>query len=205
VNELVDKFNAVPSSQRYLGLVVAVLGILAVFWFALYSPTLDSIDKNKKRVDALQREKQSLAEFKRKKAKVLAELETLSSRLTEAQDKLPKDAEIPSLLQRIHNQAKTAGLEIKRFQRKPDSQKDFYVEIPVEMELAGTYDNLADFFFYIGRMTRIVNVSDISMKRKNNNLEGTGDLVVTAKAKTFRDRSDAEMAPAAKGRKRRKK
>ncbi len=205
MNELVDKFNAVPSSQRYLGLVVAVLGILAVFWFALYSPTLDSIDKNKKRVDALQREKQSLAEFKRKKAKVLAELETLSSRLTEAQDKLPKDAEIPSLLQRIHNQAKTAGLEIKRFQRKPDSQKDFYVEIPVEMELAGTYDNLADFFFYIGRMTRIVNVSDISMKRKNNNLEGTGDLVVTAKAKTFRDRSDAEMAPAAKGRKRRKK
>ena len=199
MNELVDKFNAVPTTQRLVGLIVAVLAILAVFWFAFYSPTLDKIKSQKQRVDALQREKQSLAEFKRRKAKVLAELENLSSQLTEAQDKLPKDAEIPSLLQRIHNQAKTAGLEIKRFQRKPDTAKDFYVEIPVEMELAGTYDNLADFFFYIGRMTRIVNVSNISMKRKSTSLEGTGDLVVTANAKTFRDKSDAEMAPAPKG------
>ncbi len=204
MNELVDKFNAVPTTQRLVGLIVAVLAILGIFWFAFYSPTLTDIKNQKQRVDALQREKQSLAEFKRRKAKVLAELESLSSQLTEAQDKLPKDAEIPSLLQRIHNQAKTAGLEIKRFQRKPDAAKDFYVEIPVEMELAGTYDNLADFFYYIGRMTRIVNVSDISMKRKDTKLEGTGDLVVTAKAKTFRDKSDAEMAPAKKGRRGRK-
>ncbi len=204
MNELVDKFNAVPANQRYVGLVIAVLAILALFWFVFYSPTLDEINQQKQKVDALQREKQSLAEFKRRKATVLAELENLSSQLTEAQDKLPKGAEIPSLLQRIHNQAKTAGLEIKRFQRKPDTPKDFYVEIPVEMELAGTYDNLADFFFYVGRMTRIVNVSDISMKRKDSNIDGTGALVVKANAKTFRDKSDAEMAPAKKGKRGRK-
>lgn len=204
MNELVDKFNAIPTTQRLVGLIFAILAIFAIFWFAFYSPTLDNIKKQKQQVDALQREKQSLEEFKRRKAKVLTELESLSSQLTEAQDKLPKDAEIPSLLQRIHNQAKTAGLEIKRFQRKSDSQKDFYVEIPVEMELAGTYDNLADFFFYIGRMTRIVNISDISMKRKNTSIDGTGDLVVKANAKTFRDKSDAEMAPAKKRRRGRK-
>lgn len=198
MNELIDKFNAIPTSQRVVGLIIAVLAIMAIFWFMLYSPTLDQINSQKQQVEALQREKQSLAEFKRRKAKVLAELEHLSAKLAEAQDKLPKDAEIPSLLQRIHNQAKTAGLEIRRFQRKSDTPKDFYVEIPVEMELAGTYDNLADFFYYIGRMTRIVNISDISMKRKQMTLDGSGNLVVSAKAKTFRDKSSTEISGAKK-------
>ena len=121
--------------------------------------------------------------------------------------KLPKSAEIPSLLQRIHNQAKTAGLEIQRFERRNDAPQDFYVEIPVAMELSGTYDELANFFYYVGRMTRIVNVRGISLikqKPKGGQVD-TGELKVQALATTFMYRSDAGKKAVKKRRPKRKK
>jgi Tfp pilus assembly protein PilO len=54
------------------------------------------------------------------------------------------------------------------------------------MDLSGTYDELANFFYYVGRMTRIVNVRDISLTRSSSGLSAEGELKVTALATTFR-------------------
>lgn len=205
MNDFVDKFNAYPLGQRVLGLVllVALLGIGV--HMGVLSPMYEETEVAKARAVELQREKESLEQLKKNRAQVLAQLEQLKRQLLIAQEKLPKGAEIPSLLQRIHNQAKTAGLEIVKFQRNNDVPKDFYVEIPVEMALSGTYDELANFFYYVGRMTRIVNVADISLTRASSGLNPDGDLKVTARATTFRFKTEAELAGGAadakKGRK----
>ena len=195
MNDFIDKFSALGTGQKVM-ILILVLALIGVGMFvAVLNPLKEKIAQTEAKIQALQREKQSLEELKRNKAKVLAQLEKLESQLLVAQEKLPKDAEIPSLLQRIHNQAKTAGLEIEKFQRTSDTAKDFYVEIPVNMELTGTYDELANFFFYIGRMTRIVNIRDIQMVRKGKSLEATtGDLEVSALATTFRYKKESEMA-----------
>lgn len=194
MNDFVDKFNGYPLGQKVLGLVllVALLGIGV--HMGVLSPMHEETARAKSRAVELQREKESLEQLKKNRSQVLAQLEQLKRQLLIAQEKLPKGAEIPSLLQRIHNQAKTAGLEIVKFQRNNDVPKDFYVEIPVEMALSGSYDELANFFYYIGRMTRIVNVSDIALTRVNSGLNPDGDLKVTARATTFRFKTEAELA-----------
>ena len=197
MNEMIDKFNAVPLGQRVLGLIVLCFALGAGAYTLVLQGIYEQIDQQQARAAELQREKESLDQLKRNRAKVLAELEQLKRQLLIAQEKLPKNAEIPSLLQRIHNQAKTAGLEIVKFQRRNDVPKDFYVEIPVEMELRGTYDELANFFHYIGRMTRIVNVQDIGLVRADSGLTPDGSLKVSARATTFRFKNEAEMNPAA--------
>ena len=193
MNDFIDRFNAYPLGQRILGLILlmSLFGVAA--YTGLLSPTYEDIAQQKARAQELQREKESLEQLKRNRAQVLAQLEQLRRQLLIAQEKLPKDAEIPNLLQRIHNQAKTAGLEIRKFQRSNDVPKDFYVEIPVAMDLVGTYDELANFFFFIGRMTRIVNVKDISLRRQSGGLTPDGTLQVTARATTFRFKTEAEM------------
>lgn len=198
MNEMIDKFNAVPLGQRVLGLIVLCFALGAGAYTLVLQGIYEQIEQQQARAAELQREKESLDQLKRNRAKVLAELEQLKRQLLIAQEKLPKDAEIPSLLQRIHNQAKTAGLEIVKFQRRDDVPKDFYVEIPVEMELRGTYDELANFFYYIGRMTRIVNVQDIGLVRADSGLTPDGGLKVSARATTFRFKNEAEMNPAGK-------
>lgn len=199
MNEFIDKFNSVPLGQKVLGLILLMFMLGGGAYMGLLSPTYDAIAAQQSQVQALQREKESLDQLKRNRAQVLAQLETLKRQLLIAQEKLPKDAEIPSLLQRIHNQAKTAGLEILEFQRNNDVQKDFYVEIPVNMKLEGTYDELANFFFYVGRMTRIVNVQDIGLVRLKKGLVAEGGLSVTARATTFRFKTEAELGAAPGG------
>lgn len=205
MNDFIDRFNAYPLGQRILGLVLLVFLVGIAAQVALLSPIYDATESARTQAIDLQREKESLDQLKKNRAQVLAQLEQLKRQLLIAQEKLPKGAEIPSLLQRIHNQAKTAGLEILKFQRENDVAKDFYVEIPVEMELEGTYDELANFFYYVGRMTRIVNVSNIELERNTSGLNPDGSLKVSARATTFRFKSDAELKDKGKKKKGRRK
>jgi type IV pilus assembly protein PilO len=199
MNDFIDKFNSYPLGQRVLGLI-GIMGLLvAAFYFSLYSPVRSTIDSKQAELSNLQVEQARLAELKRKRSQVIARIETLERQLMIAQEQLPQSDQIPSLLQRIHNQAKTAGLDIDRFERMEDVMKEHYVEIPVQMDLSGTYDELANFFFYVGRMTRIVNVRDISLKRGSKGMTAEGELKVTALATTFRYKRPEEAGAQAGG------
>lgn len=192
MNNFFDKYNSLPLAQRVIAPVLLMVALAIGFWFLAVDPIRLEITGQKQQLAEIQREKDRLEQLKKNRAIVLAQLETLKRQLLIAQEKLPQDAEIPSLLQRIHNQAKTAGLEILVFKRLPDRPQQFYVEIPVEMELAGTYDELANFLFYIGRMTRIVNMKDLSLVRTGTGLTGDGDLKIKARGTTFRYAKPAE-------------
>lgn len=201
MNKFVDKFNSIPLAQRVFGLIFLMLLVFAAFYFVVLEPMNSDIAAQEQQLVQLQREKERLEQLKRNRAIVLAQLEKLKAQLLIAQEKLPQDAEIPSLLQRIHNQAKTAGLDIMKFRRLPDRPQQYYIEIPVEMELNGTYDELANFLYYVGRMTRIVNVKNLDMTRKGTGMTPDGELSIKAQGTTFRySKPDAAAAPK-KGRK----
>jgi type IV pilus assembly protein PilO len=51
-------------------------------------------------------------------------------------------------------------------------EKEFYAELPVKISLTGVYHDTAIFFEKVAKLPRIVNVSDISMERR----EGTKDV-----------------------------
>lgn len=186
MNDFVDKFNTIPLAQRVVGLIlILALGFVG-FYFVLYEPLTNEIGAQTQKLVQLQREKERLDQLRRNRAIVIAQLEKLKAQLLIAQEKLPQDAEIPSLLQRIHNQAKTAGLDINKFRRLPDRPQQYYIEIPVEMELRGTYDELANFLYYVGRMTRIVNVQNLDMTRVTKGMVPDGELFIKAQGTTFR-------------------
>lgn len=185
MNDFIDKFNQVPLAQKVLLLILLLGGIAAVFWFVPYASVKEQIKSSTSSLKDLEKEKKRLEVLKDKKARMRSKIAELQQELLIAREKLPETAEIPSLLQRIHNQAKTAGLDIRNFQREQSKTQKYYVEIPVTMELVGTFDELANFFYYVGRMTRIVNVKNLDMARKAKGLTDNGDLVVTAQATTF--------------------
>ncbi|MBA2662817.1 MAG: type 4a pilus biogenesis protein PilO [Bradymonadaceae bacterium] len=189
MNDFIDKFNSFPLGQKVLFLVLIMVGIFIGFWMGIHKPMEEEIQQADQEIVRLQQEKARLEQLRRNREQVVQRLEDLQRQLLVAREKLPANAEIPSLLQRIHNQGKTAGLEINKFKRNSDIVREHFIEIPVEMELVGTYDELANFFFYIGRMTRIVDVSDVTLTRRAKGLSPEGILVVTASARTFRLKS----------------
>ena len=78
---------------------------------------------------------------------------------------LPEKEEIPSLLTSISKSGQDAGLEFLLFEPKPEVRKEFYAEIPVAINVTGGYHDMAVFLDKVARLSRIVNVRDISMGR----------------------------------------
>ncbi len=188
MNELIGRFNSYPLGQKVLVMLLLIITMVIGFYFLHYQPYQENLVRLNNDLKDIQQKREEFEVLKNQRAEVLSRLEKLKRDLLVAREQLPASAEVPSLLQRIHNQAKTAGLEITKFKRIPDESKNYYTEIPVEMELEGSFDELANFFFYLGRMTRIVNVRDITMKelgKSSQSTETAGELKVTAKATTF--------------------
>ena len=189
MNDLVSRFNAYPLGQKVLMMLLLIILMVVGFYMLHYQAYVDEVTSLNAQIDADQRKRQNLEMQKRDRVEVLSRLEQLKRDLLLAREQLPADAEVGRLLEHVHNQAKTAGLEIVRFKRVEDSPQNYYTEIPVEMKLNGSFDELANFFFYLGRMTRIVNVRDIRMKQasatKLDDPEGAGELEVDALATTF--------------------
>ena len=94
--------------------------------------------------------------------------------------KLPKEKEIPALIDSVYEDISAANLDSIIFAPKPQVTKEIYAEIPIEMEVIGSYYNLADFFDRISRLPRIVNVRNLNLERvspTSNTLNATFNVV----------------------------
>ena len=56
-------------------------------------------------------------------------------------------------------EAQKAGIELRRYTAQPIDTKEFYTEVPFEIELDGPYYSMLNFFDRVGKLERIVNVS----------------------------------------------
>ena len=106
---------------------------------------------------------------------------------------LPGKTEVPNLLVDISQTALGAGLQQKLFQPQSEEAKDFYAELPIRMELTGSYHQFGEFVSGIAALPRIVTLHDIEIKPTGGN-GGYDDLTLTLTAKTYRYLDQDEMA-----------
>jgi type IV pilus assembly protein PilO len=78
--------------------------------------------------------------------------------------RLPAEKEIPSLLKRVASLGQEADLDVTLFKPGAAVMKEFYAEIPVQLKIAGTYHDLGLLFEQLGRLERIVNVADLTIR-----------------------------------------
>lgn len=183
MEEFLDEFSSYSLAEKVVGFVVIVAFVFVGFYMFLYSPLVSDIESQESELEKLTKKKRDLESLKKSQAKVLDQVEKLQAEIVLAEDKLPSSGKIPRLLKLLHDKAKTAGLKISNFERQSDVSKKYYIEIPVQMELEGTFGELAKFLRYVDNMNRIVNVKNISLTRQS---ESRGQLSVSAKATTYR-------------------
>ena len=98
---------------------------------------------------------------------------------------LPEKEEIPTLLAGISQAGRDAGLDFVLFQPKKENAKGFYAEIPVDINVSGTYHQVAVFFDKVSNLPRIVNIRDIRMSPAAQKDEG-GILTTSCEAVTYK-------------------
>lgn len=123
------------------------------------------------------------------------ENEKLKKRLDELKLQLPEEREVSGLLKQVSDLGIKSGLRIVSW--KPEQKKDhpsgIIYEIPVSVEMSGSYHSLGIFFSSLTRLNRIVNISDIKIgDPKPQRNEAT--VKITFKATTFSAVPEGEMA-----------
>ena len=196
--EKIEKLKMVHRILIFAGTIVLLVGLFA--WL-VYIPKTNEISGLRKEIAGLEKKinqakikVRSLRKFEREQVEVEAQFQ-------EALRLLPNKREIPALLRSITQLGSDANLEFRLFSPQREKARDFYVEIPVSMEVSGNYHNVAVFFDKVGKMERIVNILDISMKPIKSR---STSLTTKCSAVTYRFKRKADEK-AETGKKKKKK
>jgi type IV pilus assembly protein PilO len=116
-----------------------------------------------------------------------AELKRLETQLDSLKKILPSTEEIADLYSRIQQEGTELGLAIVYFKPGNHIPKEYYDEWPISMTLNGNYHILAKFFERIGKLYRIINVNDFSVKNltQAKNSTSSNTIQATCIATTF--------------------
>jgi type IV pilus assembly protein PilO len=180
-----DKLTKLPRPYRMAIVPGIVVIVFALYGWTFYAPASRDLDSLRAQELELQRKLNEVRSVTQNLGAFEEELGRLDRELVVALRQLPNSKELPVLLTDISTLGKNAGLEFKSFKPKPEVPREFYAEVPIEIEFHGHFHEIAEFFDQISRLPRIVNVSDLKMKVDKENTNETL-LFVSGNATTFR-------------------
>jgi len=159
-----DMKNLPAYAKLLIGSIPSVIIIVLVI-FLLIMPRNKEIKilegKISKQEDEIAKDEAKAAKL----PELTVENERLRKRLSELKQQLPEEKEVSTLLKQVSDLALRAGLKISLW--RPEARKvhssGIVYEIPVRVELSGSYHSLGYFFSSLTKLNRIVNISDIKI------------------------------------------
>jgi len=132
-------------------------------------------------------------EGKQKKA---ANLDAYKQQLAEMQEsfgamlrQLPDKTEVAALLVDVSQTGLAAGLEFELFKPTGEVPKDFYAELPIQIQVVGGYHEFGNFISGLAALPRIVTIHNISIaprSKRGGGVSSENPLTLKATAKTYR-------------------
>jgi len=121
-------------------------------------------DKNAAAQHALQdkvRENNELESYRPKLKDIERQLANLKQQLEIERRIVPDDKAVDAFIETLDAEAVKAGVEVRRYTAKPVAAKEYYSELPFDMEMDGPYYSMLNFFDRVGKLERIVNISGL--------------------------------------------
>lgn len=162
-NQFLAKIEKLVLWQRVAilaGLVFVLVGSAVLF---LFLPQYEEISQLDEKLQGLEKKLATAKVNAAELGKFQAKMQEAEAQFKIAMRALPENQEIPSLLTSISKSGQEVGLDFLLFEPKPEIRREFYAEIPVSMSLRGDYHNLAVFFDKVARLSRIVNINNITV------------------------------------------
>ncbi len=181
----VGRVMALPGFVRFAAIAVVLLGIAGGYYGFWYSDARAEVDAMNERGRELQRQLANVRVVTKNLVEFQREVEALESEFQSALSQLPNRKQFEDLLQDITTAGKKVGVQIKSIERLPEVQKDFYAEVPFQLELEGSYHGMAMFFERLARLPRIVNMGTLQIETVDESGDGA-TLRVRGEATTYR-------------------
>ena len=161
------------------------LGACGAFVWFYELPARDEMKARQTQLTALQADIKKGQDTARQLPQFQAEVGDLQARLDSLRAVLPEEKDAADLLRRIQIAASQASINVKNFKPNPVVTKTLHAEWPITLELEGTYHNLALFFDKVGKLPRIVNITNVDIRAFGQPTPGGPTITATCTATTF--------------------
>jgi len=188
-------FSELSGLKQWAALVLGAALITAALHFTLFKSQREANAQAQTALESKLRENAELESYAPKLKDMERQLANLKQQLEIERRIVPDEKEVDGFIKMLDAEALKAGIEIRRYTAKPVSTREFYTEVPFEVELDGPYYSVLNFFDRVGKLERIVNMSGLlvaNTKRATDakakhtyNYAPNESIVATCEATTF--------------------
>lgn len=164
-----------------------------------YKLTIEEALANLDRIDS---QEDKLKQDFSKKAFEAANLDAYRIQMIEMQEsfgalvgQLPSDTEVPGLLEDITNKGIDNGLGFESIDLKSERRAEFYVELPIQISVVGSYHDMGSFVSGVAGLPRIVTLHDFLIQPLQDDPK---KLAMDITAKTYRYKDEEDLVRDAK-------
>jgi type IV pilus assembly protein PilO len=184
-----------PIAQWTIIIGVAV-AITAGMYMFVYKGMAEANQANLQVLADKNAEIEQLRPYEQKLPELLAQIESLKQQMEIQKKIVPDEKEADKFIHLMQDTASQSGVEVRRYSAKAAAQKEFYTEVPFEMEVDGPYYSMLNFFERTAKLERIVNMNGLALGAIRSGKPGAGanakydyapneSVIATCTASTF--------------------
>jgi type IV pilus assembly protein PilO len=152
------------SKGAQFGIIAAVcLLIVLAGYFGLIKSKIDENDIAQTALTQLQDENKKLREYQPKLDELNRQMASLQQQLAIQQKIVPDQKEADKFMHLMQDTAQSAGVEIRRYTASGLNTKEFYTEVPFEMDIDGQFYSVLNFFERVNKLERIINIGSMKV------------------------------------------
>jgi type IV pilus assembly protein PilO len=178
--DLEDMGNWPQPAKFTLNIVLSIL-IAAVFYWFFISASLGELARVEKQEATLRLQFESKALLAGNLGLYGEQMNEMESLFNKMLKQLPSKSETAGLLDDLSYIGQHNGLQLRKFKWLKEVKRDFSYEVPVSLEMIGTFHQLGQFTNDIAALPRIVTLEDFTITK----LQGE-QLKVNMIARTYR-------------------
>ncbi len=194
--EFINSFNSLdpqnmgswPTAVKITVYIFVLLATLALAYFVVVRPLLNDID------NARAQEQSLLTEYQEKDSKLRnlrlyqVQVEQMEQTFGQLLLQLPKETEIPGLVEDINFTGVSSGLQFDTIKVEPEIKQEFFIELPISMVAKGDYHAFGAFVSGLAALPRIVTLHDFVIEAlpPDESKSEIPALRMTVQAKTYR-------------------
>ncbi|MFZ0803222.1 MAG: type 4a pilus biogenesis protein PilO [Terriglobales bacterium] len=154
-------FGELSGIKQWAALLLVAALLSVGLHYTMFKSKREANDQAQQSLQAKLHENAELESYRPKLKDMERQVANLKQQLEIERRIVPDDKEVDTFIKALDAEALKTGIEIRRYTAKAVSSREFYTEVPFDLEIDGPYYSVLNFFDRVGKLERIVNVSNV--------------------------------------------
>src|SRR5438105_11034664 len=156
-------FSEMSGLKQWAAVMAGGALVTAGLYFTMFKSQREQNTVAQQKLQDKLHENAELEAYRPKLAEIERQLASLKQQLEIERRIVPDEKEVDNFIKMLNAEALKAGIEIRSYLAKPTSAREFYTEVPFDLEVDGPYYSLLTFFNQVGKLERIINISGLQV------------------------------------------